>query len=1077
MTKGISSPGELFSSRVNPPVGTVLVVDDEPELRRILVEALTAHGYEVSDCSSGKQTLEELREKTFDLLLTDLMMPEMDGITLLKEALEIDPYLVGIIMTGQGTIQTAVDAMQLGAFDYVLKPFRMQTLMPVLTRAINTRRLRLENLQLRETVGIYGLSQTIAFTLDPQTILSNLAESALQQSDADEVSILMPTDDTSELYVAAVRGEKRERLLGERIPFDESIASWVARERTPIILNGKVRDNRFVALWPRSEIKSSISVPMQVANKLIGVINLNITSRKRPFTLGQMKALSILAGTAAAALESASLHTQVRKAEKNYRLIFENAVEGIFQTARGRKFITVNPALARILGYDSPEEVIETFADIARQLYVDPERALYVSETLKHTDMLQGAEFEAYRKDQSQIWLSMNIRVVRDENGDEVYREGTLEDITARKRTEEKELEIRQQYEALVHSIDGIVWEVDATTLNFTFVSDQAKKILGYTVDQWINEPNFWVNHLHPEDSWAADICRQAPEKREDHEFDYRMIAADGRVVWLRDFVTVDVREGVSPRLRGVMVDITERKQAEDELRRSEERYRDLVENAHDIIYEHDLKGNYTSINKAGEQITGYSLAETLNLTLAQTVAPEYVHKAAQMVQRKLEGQPVTAYELEILAKDGRRVAVEVNTRLVMQNGLPVGVQGIARDVTERKQLEEQLRQSQKLEAIGQLAGGIAHDFNNLLTVISGYSDLLLRRLPEESPYRNNITEIKKAGDRASGLTRQLLAFSRKQILQPKVLDLNVVVSDLDKMLRRLIGEDIDLHTVTEHKLGKVKADPGQIEQVVMNLVVNARDAMPDGGKITLETTNVSLDSEYFQQHAEGTPGDYVMLAVSDNGLGMDTEVRGRIFEPFFSTKGPGKGTGLGLSTVYGIVKQSGGNIWVYSERGTGSTFKIYLPRVDAATEDESARGGWGAAPRGTETLLLAEDEAQVRQIARQILETLGYVVLTAENGAEALSVAQEYQHDIDLMVTDVVMPVMGGRELVENLAKLRPETAVIYMSGYTDDAIVRHGLMDEGLAFIQKPFTADALARKVRSVLDERKVPELARK
>lgn len=1076
MTKRGTSNKALLS-QANSPLGSVLVVDDEPELRKILVEALTAQGYEVSGSSGGYSTLEELREHNFDVLLTDLMMPELDGISLLREAMTIDPHLIGIIMTGQGTIQTAVDAMQLGAFDYVLKPFKMQTLLPVLTRAINSRRLRLENLQLRETVAIYSLSQTIAFTLDPQTVLSNLADAAVQQTEADEVSILLPTDDGKDLYVAAVRGEKRERLLGERVPFEESIASWVARERTPLILNGEVRDNRFVALWPRAEIRSSISVPMQVANKLIGVINLNTTSRKRPFSLGQMKALTILAGTAAAALESASLHAQVRKAEKNYRLIFENAVEGIFQSTVGRRFINVNPSMARILGYSSPDEVIATFTDIARQLYVRPEQAKEVTETLKTSDLLLGFEFEAYRKDRTQIWLSMNMRVVRDENGVEIYREGTLEDITVRKVTEERERELHQQYEALVNSIDGIVWEVDAVTLNFTFVSNQATRLSGYTPEEWLSSPDFWVSHLHPEDRGVVDICRQAVEKREDHQFDYRMIAADGRVIWLRDFVTVDVREGEPLRLRGVMVDITEHKRAEFELLQSEERYRDLVENAHDIIYEHDLAGNYTSINKAGEKITGYSRAETLNLSLAQTVAPEYMEKARLMLCRKLGGQPVTAYELEIISKDGRRIATEVNTRLVLQNGRAVGVQGIARDVTERKQLEEQLRQSQKLEAIGQLAGGVAHDFNNLLTVISGYSDLLLRRLPEDSPYRSNVAEIKKAGDRASGLTRQLLAFSRKQILQPKVLDLNTVVSDVDKMLRRLIGEDIDLLTLREPHLGQVKADPGQIEQVIMNLVVNARDAMPNGGKITLETANVSLDEEYSLQHVEGRPGTYVMLAVSDNGLGMDPEVRNRIFEPFFSTKGPGRGTGLGLSTVYGIVKQSGGNILVYSEPGKGSTFKVYLPRVDAVAEDDAARGGLGEAPRGNETLLLVEDEAQVRQIAQQILETLGYTVLIAENGEQALAIANEYEHDIHLMVTDVVMPVMSGRELVEHLGQVRPETAVIYMSGYTDDAIVRHGLMDERLAFIQKPFTADALARKVRLVLDERLVPEMARK
>src|SRR5439155_2966367 len=307
------------------PVGKIIVVDDEPELKNILVTALSGQGFEVTGCSSGEQALEELRQKEFDLLLTDLMMPEMDGIALLEEAARIDPHLIGIMMTGQGTIQTAVDAMKVGAFDYVLKPFRLQTVMPVLTRAINTRRLRMENLQLRETVAIYGLCQTISFTLDVQTVLSRLADAAVQQSDADEVSILLPTSDGKELYVAAVRGATRERLLGERVPLEESISSWVARERRPLILNGEVHDDRFVALWPRADIRSAVSVPMQVANKLVGIINLNVVNRLRPFTLGQMKALTILASTAAAALESASLYGQVKQAEKNYRSIFENA--------------------------------------------------------------------------------------------------------------------------------------------------------------------------------------------------------------------------------------------------------------------------------------------------------------------------------------------------------------------------------------------------------------------------------------------------------------------------------------------------------------------------------------------------------------------------------------------------------------------------------------------------------------------------------------------------------------------------------------------------------------------------------
>src|SRR6266849_4777722 len=398
-------------------IGKILVVDDEVELKNILVEALTSQGYEAAGFTAGEEALTALRAEAFDVLLTDLMMPGIDGITLVREAMQID-------------------AMKVGAFDYVLKPFRLQTMLPVLTRAMNTRHLRLENVQLREAVAIHELSETIAFTLDPQTVLSKLADAALAQSEADEVSILLPTSDGKELYVAAVRGEKRERLLGERIPLDESISSWVARERTPLILNGKVSDGRFVALWPRPEIRSAVSVPMQVANKLVGIINLNMTNRLRPFTLGQMKALTILAGTAAAALESASLYTQVQQAEEKYRSIFENAIEGIFQSTPEGRFITVNPAMARILGYDSPKEVVQHVSDISNQVYVHPEDRVKSNAAEKDQGFLHGFEFEAYRKDGERIWLSLNRRVIRDRDGVEIYREGSVEDITTRRRTE-----------------------------------------------------------------------------------------------------------------------------------------------------------------------------------------------------------------------------------------------------------------------------------------------------------------------------------------------------------------------------------------------------------------------------------------------------------------------------------------------------------------------------------------------------------------------------------------------------------------------------------------------------------------
>jgi PAS domain S-box-containing protein len=941
-------------------IGKILVVDDETELKGVLVESLIAQGFEATGCSSGQDALSALRNENFDLLVTDLMMPEMNGIALLHAALEIDPDLVTLIMTGQGTIQTAVEAMKLGAFDYVLKPFRLTTLLPLLTRAMNMRRLSLENLQLREAVSIYELSQTIAFTLDPQTVLDKLADAALQQTAADEVSILMPTADGKELYVAAVRGEKRERLLGERLPFDKSVAGWVARERTPVLINGQIQDERFEASWPRTDICSSISVPMQVANKLIGVLNLNVVNKPRTFKNGQMKGLMILAGAAAAALESASLYTQVLRAEENYHSIFEHAVEGIFQTSPDGTFIRVNPAMGQLLGYSSPEELLTAGANLEHDLYADPGRRDEFSRILQKNDRLSGFEIELRKKDGSSVFLSESARAVRDESGRLLYYEGIAKDITERKRADEEESRLRaeieqqrQRLDAIVANVPGVVftaWGKPDSELHRTdFVSDHLKSMLGYSVSEWTSKPGFWLSIVHPDDRERVEreaSIQFAAGKAGTREF--RWLAKDGSVVW------------------------------------------------------------------------------------------------------------VSAHTIAILDDDGH----------------PVGVRGVVTDITELKQLEsalstseEQLRQSQKLEAIGQLAGGVAHDFNNLLTVIGGYSSILLNRMPEDSPHHMPIEEIKKASDRACGLTRQLLAFSRKQILQPKLLDLNDVVSDLDKMVRRLIGEDVDLFAITDPGLGKVKADPGQIEQVLLNLIVNARDAMPLGGKITIETSNVFISNDYAQGHA-ATPGSYVRLAVSDTGCGMSDEIKERIFEPFFTTKGAGKGTGLGLSTVYGIVKQSEGHIWLYSEPDNGTTFKIYLPRVSDAEEQEQVAIRAKPIPRGTETVLLVEDEDQVRDILTDILNDQGYRVFVAASGSEALDIARK-NGVIHLMVTDVVMPQMSGRELSEKLAQYRPEMKVLYMSGYTDDAIVRHGLLDEKLHFLQKPFDSATVARKVRHVLD----------
>jgi two-component system cell cycle sensor histidine kinase/response regulator CckA len=525
-----------------------------------------------------------------------------------------------------------------------------------------------------------------------------------------------------------------------------------------------------------------------------------------------------------------------------------------------------------------------------------------------------------------------------------------------------------------------------------------------------------------------------------------------------------------------LLIELAEQEQAS--LSNNEERYRDYFENAKDAIYVHDLEGRYTMVNKAAEALVGYTREEILKMSVFDVVPQSSANQIQARLNKKLADHAPTIYEVEAIRKDGTRVPVEVSSRLIWENGVPVAVQGSARDITERKRAEEalrasqlQLQQSQKLEAVGQLAGGVAHDFNNLLTAIIGYTDLSLRRANLEDPIRHNLEETKKAAERAGSLIRQLLAFSRKQILEPKVLDLNAVVKDMHKMLTRLIGENIDLATKQASDLGMVKADPSQVEQIIMNLVVNARDAMPHGGKVTVETANITLDDQDALKHVAVKAGEYVMLAVSDTGTGIDEETQARIFEPFFTTKEVGRGTGLGLSTVYGIVKQSGGNIWVYSEPEVGTAFKVYLPRVDAAASVIEKLVLESAAPQGTETILLVEDEDMVRGLARKILSEAGYKVIEARSGAEALELSRGYAGPIDLLLTDVVMPAFSGKEVAERLKEFRPAVRVLFMSGYTDEAIVRHGVLDANVEFLQKPFTWVRLAKKVRDVLDRQQI------
>jgi PAS domain S-box-containing protein len=530
-----------------------------------------------------------------------------------------------------------------------------------------------------------------------------------------------------------------------------------------------------------------------------------------------------------------------------------------------------------------------------------------------------------------------------------------------------------------------------------------------------------------------------------------------------------EMRQQIAELKRGA----AKHEQTETALRESEREFQTLLNSITDYVWSADIvRGQviYRYYSPVVERITGYPPDYFMSSVDAwlSIIHPQDRALTERMLKREFQGE-IVVHEYRIIRPDGEvRWLYGTTSPTLNERGEVVRLDGVVSDITEHKQLEEQLRQSQKMEAIGRLAGGIAHDFNNLLTAIISYAELSLRCLPSESLVYHDIQGIHSAAQRAADLTRQLMAFARNQIIQPKVINLNHLIFNLDRMFRRLIGEDIERVTLTAPDLGLVKVDPGQIEQVLVNLVINARDAMPHGGKLIIETVNITLDQNFARQHIELSPGNYVMLSVTDNGIGMTEEVKAHLFEPFFTTKEIGKGTGLGLATCFGIVKQSGGHILADSEPGQGTTFKIYLPRLEEEVSSPLRLDDVDELPQGTETILLVEDEAAVRETAARILREQGYTVLEAANGSEALHMLNEYaEQEVHLLLTDLVMPHMGGKEVADRLKHIRPNARILFMSGYTDSVILRHGLPELGAAFLKKPFSPKVLTQTVREVLD----------
>lgn len=800
----------------------LLIVDDDPAQMEILCGHLEPAGYTTSCFTSPAAALARLREQTFDLLLTDLHLPEMGGIEFVRAAREIDSDLVGIIMVGPDAIDNDGETVEATALDYIVKPFALRAVLPVLSRALAVRRLRLENIHLQQAVGIYELSMVIQLTLGFDAVLQKVADAAMGHAQVGAVAILVPAADGEALRLAVSRGDNAARDEGTHIPFSRVISRWVERSLKRVSRLNELADMEASLPLGLFHLPGSVSVAMLSGDRFIGILNFTPKNPGRPISPEQIKAMNILAGAAASALQAAALLEQLQAAEQRYRSLSEHAADII----------------------------------IRYELHPQPHVA-YVNPAFAST--------------------------------------------------------------------------------------------MGYTPDEYYADPELILNIVHPDDR---------------------------------------------------------------------------------LLKEAVLRGDFQN------------------------------------------GSTVT---LRCINRDGNTIWIEQrNTRVEDSDGRLVAIEGIARDITERQKLEHQLRQSQKMEAVGVLAGGLAHDFNNMLTVIIGYSDLILSDDAPTPLIAEKIGQVKKASELASALTRQLLAFGRKQVVHPEVLDVNAIVESSVHMLRRSVGDDIELIVTLGAGLGSIKADQGQIEQILTNLVVNAKGSMPLGGRITIETRNVILDALDVAGVLVGTLGTCVMIAVTDTGCGMDDSTEARIFEPFYTTKEWGKGTGLGLSIVYGIVKQNGGDIHVFSEPGQGARFEILLPCI-VQTEERTDLEVSPAVPAipltarsGSETILVVEDEAALRQLIGTVLHNGGYDVRIARDAGDALRICEQQEGKVELVLADMVMPGMNGPAMVDSLMRLNQSLKVLYMSGYAGEAVAGWPGLDPGVPFIQKPFTPVGLIGKIREVLDK---------
>ena len=860
------------------------------------------------------------------------------------------------------------------------------------------------------------------------------------------------------------------------IPREVSFCTYAILQHDVFIVSDTLGDIRFAKnqLATQAGVRFYAGVPL-LAPEGYALGTLCVMDHvPRALTEGQGRILCALARQVMAHLEDQrDLRSNPgRDACERYRRFFESSVVGFYRTTLDGQVLDCNPAFVRIMGYASREEVQ---ACHALEFYFSPTERQDFLEQCRSLGPPTNFESRLRRKDGSSVWVLENVELVQGQDGAPAMIEGTLVDISQQKFAEAARTQAQQaledsetRYRRLFETAKDGILILDFKTGQIVDVNPFLIEMLGYTHNEFVGK-KLWEIGLFKDIPASRSAFSELQTKGVIRYEDMPLETKDGRqinVEFVSNVYPVDGTQVVQCNIR----DITERVRADAALKISETHHRSVFEGAVHGIYRGTLEGRFLEVNPAIVAMLGYSSAEeVLKLSVSQDVFAEPEEGLRLLNKWQLTGD--IEEEVQWKRRDQRLITVRLSGRVLRtENQRAAGLEVIAEDVTERRALEEQLRQAQKIEAVGQLAGGMAHEFNNYLGIVLGYSELLLEEAGTTEGLRRNVAEIEAATQRAASLTRQLLALSRRQMLEPKVLDVNAVVWETHKLLRRLIPGNIDLVPVLEPNLQPVKVDPAQIQQILINLVVNARDAMPQGGKVVIETANVELDEEYAGCHIEVQPGRYIMLTVSDNGSGIDEQTKARIFEPFFTTKQEGKGTGLGLSTVYSIVRQSGGHITVESALREGTRFRIFLPPT-AATElklvDETPPMQTEILA-GTETVLVVEDEPALRRLISVSLEKRGYTVLTAEDGAEAIRILENNPGEIDLVVSDIMMPKLNGLDLMKKAILLRPKMRFLFISGYAEDTIGQTAHLPQDAGYLEKPFLPIELARKVRALLNE---------